>query len=40
MGEYDEMDKGIKSPFYLGSIHNMQAIVDKLWEEQGGENEW
>ena len=37
---YDEMDKGIKSPFYLGSIHNMQAIVDKLWEEQGGENGW
>lgn len=35
---YDEMDKGIKSPFYLGSIHNMQAIINKLWEEQGGEN--
>lgn len=37
---YDEMDKRIKSPFYLGSIHNMQAIIDKLWEEQGGRNQW
>lgn len=31
---YEEMDKRDKSIFYLGSIFNMQAVIDKLWENQ------